>query len=64
VREEFEPGLVSVAAPIHDAAGRVIAAINVSAPGFRFDDQLDDAAPIVAEAAATIGAALGGPITA
>ena len=64
VREEFEPGLVSVAAPIHDAAGRVIAAINVSAPGFRFDARLDDAAPIVAAASATIGASLGGPVTA
>ena len=61
VREEFEPGLVSVAAPVRDAAGRVIAAVNVSAPSFRFDDRLEDAAPVVAAAAAAIGAELGAP---
>ncbi len=59
VREEFEPGLVSVAAPIHDAADRVIAAINVSAPSFRFETRLDEAAPTVARAAAAIGASVG-----
>lgn len=59
VREEFEPGLVSVAAPIRDAAGRVIAAINVSAPGFRFDDRLEAAAPAVMAAAATVGSSIG-----
>ncbi len=64
VREEFEAGLVSVAAPIQDAAGRVIAAINVSAPSFRFESRLDDAAPIVTQAAATIGVTLGGAVTA
>lgn len=64
VREEFEPGLVSVAAPIHDAAGRVIAAINVSAPGFRFGDRLEAAAPTVAQAAAAIGATIGGAVPA
>jgi IclR family KDG regulon transcriptional repressor len=63
VREEFEAGLVSVAAPIHDAAGQVIAAINVSAPSFRFESRLDDAAPIVTQAAETIGATLGGTVT-
>ena len=59
VREEFEPGLVSVAAPIHDAAGRVIAAVNVSAPNFRFGDRLEDAAPTVVRAATEIGASIG-----
>lgn len=59
VREEFEPGLVSVAAPVRDAAGRVIAAVNVSAPSFRFGDRLEEAAPTVTRAAATVGAALG-----
>lgn len=35
VDEEFEPGLMSVAAPVRDFRGRVCAAINVSAPRFR-----------------------------
>ncbi|WP_410608186.1 IclR family transcriptional regulator C-terminal domain-containing protein [Amycolatopsis sp. lyj-109] len=32
VREEFEEGLVGVSAPIRDFRGRVVAALNVSAP--------------------------------
>lgn len=35
VDEEFEPGLMSVAAPVRDFRGSVCAAINVSAPRFR-----------------------------
>jgi len=60
VREEFEPGLVAAAAPIRDAVGRVVAALNVSAPRFRFDDRLEASAPRVVEAADTLSAAIGG----
>ncbi|MGH8859750.1 MAG: IclR family transcriptional regulator [Jatrophihabitantaceae bacterium] len=35
VDEEFEPGLVAVAAPVRDFHGRVCAAINISAPRYR-----------------------------
>jgi DNA-binding IclR family transcriptional regulator len=57
VREEFEPGLVAVAAPVRDAAGRVVAAINVSAPRFRFDDRLEPAGERVVAAADALSAA-------
>jgi IclR family transcriptional regulator, KDG regulon repressor len=60
VREEFEPGLVAAAAPIRDAAGRVVAAVNVSAPRFRFDDRLEQAALRVVAAADTLSAVIGG----
>ncbi len=60
VREEFEPGLVAVAAPIRDARGHVVAALNVSAPSFRFAQRLEAAAPRVVEAAETLSAAIGG----
>jgi DNA-binding IclR family transcriptional regulator len=60
VREEFEPGLVAAAAPIRDAAGRIVAALNVSAPRFRFDDRLEASAPRVVEAAGVLSAAIGG----
>jgi IclR family KDG regulon transcriptional repressor len=60
VREEFEPGLVAAAAPIRDAAGRIVAALNVSAPRFRFDDRLEEAAARVLEAAGVLSAAIGG----
>ena len=60
VREEFEPGLVAAAAPVHDGHGRVVAAVNISAPRFRLDDaRLEAAAQRVAAAAATLSAALG-----
>jgi IclR family transcriptional regulator, KDG regulon repressor len=59
VREEFEPGLVAAAAPIRDGAGRVVAALNVSAPRFRFDDRLEEAAMRVLEAAGVLSAAIG-----
>lgn len=35
IDEEFEPGLVAVAAPVRDFGGRVTAAVNVSVPKFR-----------------------------
>lgn len=35
VDEEFEAGLIAVAAPVRDFRGRVCAAINISAPRFR-----------------------------
>ena len=44
VREEFEPGLVAAAAPIRGVTGAIVAALNVSAPRFRFDDRLEEAA--------------------
>lgn len=62
VREEFEPGLVAAAAPVRDAAGRVIAAINVSAPRFRLDDErLEAAASLVVAAADALSARFRGP---
>jgi DNA-binding IclR family transcriptional regulator len=58
VREEFEPGLVAAAAPVRDAGGRIVAALNVSAPSFRFDDRLEAAAEKVVEAADALAAAV------
>ena len=60
VREEFEPGLVAAAAPVRDSVGRVVAAINVSAPRFRFDDRLEEAALRVADAATALSAHIRG----
>jgi IclR family transcriptional regulator, KDG regulon repressor len=62
VREEFEPGVVAAAAPIRDGAGRVVAAINVSAPRFRFDDRLDAAGRRLVEAATQLSASIGGRV--
>ncbi|WP_290057713.1 IclR family transcriptional regulator [Amycolatopsis solani] len=59
VREEFEPGLAGVSAPIRDFRGRVIAALNVSAPASRLGDRLEEAGRETAKAAAKISAHLG-----
>ena len=57
VREEFEPGLVAAAAPVRDGGGRIVAALNVSAPTFRFDGRLEAAAQKVLAAADALSTA-------
>lgn len=57
VREEFEPGLVAAAAPVRSGTGRVVAALNVSAPTFRFDDRLEAAGERVVAAANALSTA-------
>jgi DNA-binding IclR family transcriptional regulator len=37
--EEYEVGLNAVAAPVFDRSGQVIAAVSVSGPSYRFDEQ-------------------------
>ena len=56
--EELEPGLVAVAAPVRRFDGRVIAALNVSGPAFRFRPRLQQAGEEVARAAAELSARL------
>ncbi|RVW00815.1 IclR family transcriptional regulator [Rhodococcus xishaensis] len=52
--EEFEAGLVAAAAPVVDSQGRVIAAVNVSAPKFRLGRRRDTVGREVRAAADTI----------
>jgi IclR family KDG regulon transcriptional repressor len=59
VSEEFEEGLVGVSAPVRDFRGRVLAAINISAPKSRLGDRLDVAGRTTARAAARVSALLG-----
>nr|WTB34835.1 IclR family transcriptional regulator [Streptomyces sp. NBC_00830] len=59
VSEEFESDLVGVSAPVRDFRGRVVAAINISAPKERLRDRLDDAGRTAAVAAARVSALLG-----
>ncbi|MGH2868569.1 MAG: IclR family transcriptional regulator [Solirubrobacteraceae bacterium] len=62
--EESEQGLVAVAAPIRDFTGRVVAAINVSAPKFRLGSRLHLAGEIVRATAERLSESLGAPGTA
>ena len=59
VRDEFEPGLVAAAAR-SGARGAIVAALNVSAPRFRFDDRLEEAARRLVVAADELSVAIGG----
>jgi IclR family transcriptional regulator, KDG regulon repressor len=57
--EEFEPGLVGVAAPVFGFDGRVVAALNLSAPKFRAERALAAAGPRLTEVAAELSSVVG-----
>jgi IclR family transcriptional regulator, KDG regulon repressor len=59
VDEEFEPGLVGIAAPVFDFDGRVIAALNLSAPKFRAGKTLAAAGPRLVEVTTELSSLLG-----
>lgn len=59
VDEEFEPGLVGVAAPVRDFRGCVVAALNVSGPKFRLGKSLDRAGGKVRRVADELSRRLG-----
>jgi IclR family KDG regulon transcriptional repressor len=59
VDEELEPGLVGAAAPVRAFDGRVVAAINVSAPKFRLGRRLEAAGRAVRAAADEVSARFG-----
>ena len=59
VDEEFEFGLVGAAAPVRDFRGRLVAALNVSAPKFRLGERLEGAGEEVKRAADELSALLG-----
>ncbi len=59
VDEEFEPGLVAAGAPVRDFRGRIVAAVNVSGPKFRFGAQLETAGQAVKAAADELSQRLG-----
>jgi len=56
--DEFEGGLVAAAAPVRDAGGAIVGALNVSAPAFRVEGHEDELCAAVVAAAADLGAAL------
>ena len=59
VDEEFEPGLVAAAAPVRDFSGSIVAALNVSAPKFRFARRLRASGETVKGAADELSRRLG-----
>jgi DNA-binding IclR family transcriptional regulator len=58
--EELEVGLNAVAAPVRDAAGRVVAAVSVAGPAYRVPAQrLPELGEMTADAAAAVSRRLG-----
>ncbi|AQT82893.1 hypothetical protein B1R94_17440 [Mycolicibacterium litorale] len=58
VVDEFEVGLSAVGAPIFDTDGKVLAAVGVSGPSFRFAPRVHEAAALARSAAAEVTHAL------
>lgn len=61
VVDEFEDGLSGAAAPVRDVHGRIVAAINISAPSFRIADNLTHMGRQVAQAATYLSRSLSSP---
>jgi IclR family transcriptional regulator, KDG regulon repressor len=57
--EEFERGLIGIAAPVFDFDGRVVAALNLSGPKFRAEKALKAGGPRLTEVAAELSSLLG-----
>jgi IclR family transcriptional regulator, KDG regulon repressor len=60
-RNESQPGVTSISAPIRDGANRVIASMSVAGPTERMDPQFDRTAQAVVEACAVVSRRLGWP---
>lgn len=60
VEEEFEAGLVGLAAPVRDWTGVIVAAVNLSGPVFRTRGRKRELAAAVRDSAERLGTALGG----
>lgn len=57
--EELELGVVGASAPVRDYSGRIIAALNVSAPKIRITERLESLARYVSAAAMELSGQLG-----
>lgn len=59
--EELEVGVVAASAPVRDCTGRIVAAVNVSAPKARMPESLAKIGEFVAKATEPLSAHLGAP---
>jgi len=63
VLNEFGDDVAAGAAPVRDAGGRIIAALNVRAPSYRLENQLDEVGRKVKAAALHLSQSLTRPLT-
>lgn len=59
--QELESGVVAASSPVVDFTGRIVAAVNVSAPKARIGDRLDALGAYTAKAARELSRQLGSP---
>ena len=59
VDEEYEVALIGIAVPVRNCRGRIVAALNVSAPKFRLGQQLHIASREISAGAAQLSSDLG-----
>jgi IclR family transcriptional regulator, pca regulon regulatory protein len=57
--QEFVPGASGIAAPVHDGAGQLTAALNLGTPAARFHKRRDEILGAVKQAAAEVNSRLG-----
>ena len=62
VVDEFDDDLSAVAAPVRDVHGRIVAALNISAPSFRLEPHLGTAGRHVSQAALHLSRAMSSPL--
>ncbi|PVZ09646.1 IclR family transcriptional regulator [Actinomycetospora cinnamomea] len=62
-RHETDRGLLSLAAPVRDSGGSVVAALGVSGPESRIDPVIDEVRAAVLRAAADLSRALGAEVS-
>lgn len=61
VADEFDDDITAVSAPVRDVHGRIVAAINASAPSYRLKDHVGTAGRHVSQAALHLSRALSSP---
>lgn len=61
VADEFEDDITAVGAPVRDVHGRIVAAINVSAPSYRLKEHVGTVGRHVSQAALHLSSALSSP---
>ena len=61
-KEEIEPGLICVGAPVFGMGQQVLAAVSIAGPAFRMQKELESMIQEVKQTAANISRLLGGRV--
>lgn len=62
VEDEYEKGLAGVGAPIRDSKGRIVAALNISAPSYRIANRIGEITDLIKVGASQLSRAISAPL--